>query len=71
MILCEHWFLDGDLHRIDGPARIWYNDNGLLKREEWFLDGRLHRMDGPAAIYYGVDTRKDWYINGIKKEKPT
>jgi hypothetical protein len=37
------WFLNGNLHREDGPA-ITYNNGD----KSWHLNGKLHREDGPA-----------------------
>lgn len=46
----HEWRLDGVLHRLDGPARIWDNDD-----EEWLFDGRYHRIGGPAIVYADGD----------------
>ena len=51
------WFLNGKLHRTDGPA-IEYADGG----KEWWLDGRLHRVDSPAIEC--PDGSKAWWLNG-------
>ena len=51
------WYLNGYLHREDGPAIEWANGD-----KEWFLNGKLHREDGPA--YEGADGTKDWFLNG-------
>ena len=32
------WFLDGERHREDGPAREYVSGNNY-----WFLNGNLHR----------------------------
>lgn len=48
---------NGDLHREDGPAVIYF-DGG----EEWWLNGCRHREDGPAIAFkcgYRV-----WYKHG-------
>ena len=50
------YYLNGKLHREDGPAIIW--EDGTL---EYFLNGELHREDGPAIIY--PDGRIFYYIN--------
>jgi len=58
--VCENhtvWFQNGLLHRIDGPAIIWFNGD-----KEWCQNGKLHRMDGPAVEY--ADGTKKWYKNG-------
>ena len=51
------WFLNGDLHREDGPAIEWASGC-----KEWYLKGKLHREDGPACEYASGD--KFWYLNG-------
>ena len=51
------WFVNGKLHRLDGPAII-YTDGG----KDWYVNGELHRLDGPAVE--GADGSKGWYVNG-------
>ena len=51
------WYLNGKLHRLDGPARIFPDDS-----KEWYINGKHHRTDGPAFI--GSDGRQEWWING-------
>lgn len=53
----QEWYLNGKLHREDGPACIW--PDGY---QEWWLNGQLHREDGPARI--GTDGTQVWYRNG-------
>ena len=52
----KEWVLNRILHRVDGPAREWFD--GL---KEWYLNGLLHRVDGPAVEY--PDGRKEWWLN--------
>ena len=54
-----HWYLNGNLHRVDGPAIERANGDKF-----WFLNGNLHRVDGPAAEYANGD--KCWYLNDIR-----
>jgi hypothetical protein len=55
----EEWYLNGKLHREDGPSyQRWYKD-GQKEYERWRLNDKLHREDGPAIQY--------WYSNGQKK----
>ncbi len=54
----KEWFLDGYLHREDGPAVEFVNGNKM-----WFINGNKHREDGPAID--DVDGTKYWYINDI------
>jgi len=53
----KSWYLNGDLHRTDGPA---VELAGGDKR--WYLNGKLHRTDGPAVELAGGD--KYWWLNG-------
>ena len=57
---CKRWYLNGDLHREDGPARTWPNST----REEWLLHGKAHREDGPA--YISVSGHKGWWLHGVR-----
>ena len=58
----KKWYLNGKLHREDGPAIE--NSNGT---KFWYLNGKLHRGDGPAIEY--SDGNKYWYLNGEKLTK--
>jgi len=51
------WYLNGERHRVDGPA-IEYPDG----TKQWYLNGKVHRVDGPA--YEGADGSKQWHLNG-------
>jgi hypothetical protein len=62
----EHLF-EGDLHRIDGPADIYYSEDGSLEEAWYYRHGYVHREDGPAEIYYnaeGLITSVDFWIEG-------
>jgi len=48
---------NGQLHRLDGPAREWANGT-----KSWWQNGQYHRLDGPAMEH--LDGTKHWYING-------
>jgi hypothetical protein len=52
------WFLDGLIHREDGPA-IEYTDGTKL----WYLNGKPHRENGPAVEW--PDGSKSWYLYDI------
>ncbi len=52
----KKWFLNGELHREDGPAIEYSNGD-----KEWYLNGKRHREDGPAVECAGD---KWWYLNG-------
>jgi len=50
------WYLNGKLHREDGPA-IERSDGN----KEWYLNGKYHREDGPAFEY--PDGTKEWWLD--------
>jgi len=50
------WFLNGKLHREDGPAAEWANGD-----KEWWLNGKRHREDGPAVEC--ANGNKAWLLN--------
>ena len=52
----EHW-LNGKLHRENGPAITWGNGS-----KGWYKNGQLHREDGPAMIHAHGD--QEYYRNG-------
>ena len=54
----KKWYLNGDLHREDGPAV-----ERVSGTKEWWLNGKCHREDGPAAEWASGD--KEWYLNGV------
>lgn len=53
----KKWFLDGRLHREDGPAAEWTDGT-----KAWYLNGQCHREDGPAAEWADGDAA--WWLNG-------
>jgi hypothetical protein len=53
----KYWYLNGNLHREDGPAIECANGD-----KHWWLNGNLHREDGPAVEW--ADGTKSWYLNG-------
>ena len=52
----KKWWLNGELHREDGPAVEWANGSKF-----WYLRGQRHREDGPAVEWANGD--KAWYLN--------
>jgi hypothetical protein len=55
--IAELWYLNGKLHRIDGPAA-----KDCSGQEEWWYKGIKHRCDGPAIRWSnGVE---EWFIMG-------
>lgn len=57
----KSWYKDGEIHREDGPAIIWYDGD-----QWWFKAGKLHRDHGPAVI--GRNNMNAWYKEGEKYE---
>ncbi|MAG26488.1 hypothetical protein CMI47_13155 [Candidatus Pacearchaeota archaeon] len=53
----KRWYLNGELHREDGPAILCHDGD-----KRWYLNGKRHREDGPAVIY--ANGCKFWYLNG-------
>ena len=43
LMVINDWYLNGELHRTDGPAVEYANGN-----KYWYLNGKFHRTDGPA-----------------------
>jgi len=60
----KYWYLNGELHRADGPAVERANGNKF-----WYLNGQLHRVEVnpetgltmPAVEC--ADGTKCWYLN--------
>ena len=52
----RRWYLNGKLHREDGPAIEYANGTRF-----WFLNDNCHREDGPAIEC--SDGRRFWYLN--------
>jgi len=52
----KEWWLNGQRHRVDGPA--WEGADGS---KEWYLNDKRHREDGPAREW--ADGSKEWYLN--------
>ena len=53
------WWLNGKLHREDGPAMEWASGG-----KSWWLNGERHREDGPAIEC--ASGSKSWYLNDNK-----
>jgi hypothetical protein len=52
----KEWYLNGKLHREDGPAIVYANGD-----KYWYLNNNYHREDGPAIEY--TNGSKEWFIN--------
>lgn len=55
----QRWYLNGHLHREDGPAVI-LRDGTMI----WYQHGKIHREDGPAKIK--SNGNKFWYYQNKK-----
>ncbi len=53
----KSWWLNGGLHREDGPA--YEEANGY---KSWWWNDKRHREDGPAIEY--ASGSKIWWLNG-------
>ncbi len=70
--IVEEWMIHGRLSRPDGPARVYYDEEGTgaLSCEMFYHCGELHRADGPAVVHYDLSTgdtiSSEWYAMGKK-----
>jgi antitoxin component YwqK of YwqJK toxin-antitoxin module len=55
----EHYIVNGQHHREDGPAHQRWYINGQKEFERYFINGKWHRENGPAVQL--------WYDNGQKQ----
>lgn len=65
-----YWYVNGKLHREDGPAVISIHD----KSEYWYKDGDSHRLDGPASINRNMDgtiSCEEYFVEGMGYDKKT
>lgn len=53
----KKWFMNGKLHRTDGPAIIYVDGE-----QAWYINGKRHRTDGPAVV--GALGQQYWFMNG-------
>ena len=60
----KEWFLNGELHREDGPAIEFANGN-----KAWYLHGKYHREDGPA--FEGTSGWHRWCLEDEEVEPET
>jgi antitoxin component YwqK of YwqJK toxin-antitoxin module len=64
----ERWYVNDELHRLDGPADICYYEDGPIRYEQWFVNGELHRLGGAAWTLYNGDgsiMSEHWWVNDI------
>jgi hypothetical protein len=59
----EEWWVNGFLHREDGPAIRYASEGDYFEGgEEWYLNGLMHRTDGPALKNR---FKEEWWQNGV------
>lgn len=58
----KEWYINGLLHREDGPALEW-----ISGKSDYYSEGKRHRIDGPAVIQ--TDGTHQYWINGFKLTK--
>lgn len=67
-IVEEQYYLNGEHHREDGPSRMEWLSNGVIRRESWQIHGSHHREEGPAFIMRdpktGKITTEQWHLDG-------
>ncbi len=56
-LLCEKYYFEGKLHRVEGPAIINYYTDSIYISVLYFRNGMKHREDGPAFIKYQANCR--------------
>lgn len=54
----EAYQLNGEYHRVDGPAYTSWYRSGKKSSEQYFLRGQCHRVDGPAHSSWDDEGRK-------------
>ena len=52
------WYVNGQLHRIDGPALVF----GCTKF--WYQNNKYHRLDGPAIER--TNGVHNWFLHGVE-----
>ena len=62
------WMVDGEEHRIDGPARVDYRYiHCQIPLTYWKRHGKTHRTDGPALEYYSESRKRmaqEYWLDG-------
>jgi len=69
-ICWERYYLDDNMHREDGPASIYYYENGDVSNEYYKINGHeWNRENNPFRISYNKDgsIEKYYRTNGIER----
>jgi hypothetical protein len=63
------WFLNGEHHRVNGPALSFVDGDGV--NDYWLAKGQLHRIGGPAAVHNDSSRYTEkWFRDGaLYREK--
>ena len=61
----EEWWLNGKLHRTNGPAILINKPNYI--RAEWWKDGTLHRDNNKPVIIDSDGTIEYWELGSKTK----
>lgn len=76
IVSSEKWFISGDLHRIGGPAAIYYNFYGAgVEAERYYINGLKHNELGPAETRYQIIVgdrvmiKSHYYLNNLMLTK--
>ena len=57
----REWWINGNRHRLNGPAIEEYTEESIFFRREYFVHGKRHRLDGPAIE---LSDRKEYFVHG-------
>ena len=61
------YYFNGVLHRLDGPARIVFDENNNVIRHEYYFCGIKFNGNSPSVIWFDKDGRvscEERYVNG-------
>ena len=63
--------LNDKMHRKDGPAVIYYFDNGKIQSEIYYYNNKFHRNNGPALIeyYFNEKIQSERYLQNSKRHR--
>ena len=63
----EQYYIDGKIHRVDGPALINYNEDGSVNYEVYRIDGKYYtKEEWKAKTKTTTCSGKVVEIDGIK-----
>lgn len=63
-----HGHTNGSIHRIDGPARIWYDSNGLVTREEFWISHECLGSDKEGFfVFWDLLSEEEKQNNNVLK----